>query len=135
MPSVVDSVPESHRDLLERPLAAIFTTVDDECRPQSTAVWFPVDADGLLKCSTTADRQKFKNLRRNPNCVLFVIDPDNSFRTLEVRAEAELAPDPEEATVRKLARVYGVAEELLVNAGGERYNVVLHARRVVALPR
>ena len=38
MPSVMDEIPESHRDLLTSPLTAALTTVDEKGRPQSTAV-------------------------------------------------------------------------------------------------
>jgi len=134
MPDILDHVPESHRDLLLSPLTATLTTVDGKGRPQSTAVWYLVDDDGQLKGSTTSDRQKFKNLRRNPNCDLFIIDPQSSFRTLEVRAEAELKADPEKATVRKFAKAYNVDETMLMNAGEDRFVITLHPRSVIAHP-
>ena len=90
MAGILDQVPESHRDLLQTPLTATLSTIDAKGRPQSTAVWYLVDDDGQLKGSITSDRQKFKNLRGNPNCDLFIIDSQNPFRALEVRAEAEL---------------------------------------------
>jgi hypothetical protein len=39
MSDILESVPESHRDLLRAPLTATLTTVDGKNRPQSTAVW------------------------------------------------------------------------------------------------
>ncbi len=100
--SIIDEVPESHRDLLTSPLTAALTTIDNKGRPQSTAVWYLVDDDGSLKGSITDDRQKYKNLSRNPNCTLLVIDPSNPWRTLEIRAQAELSADPEKATVSEV---------------------------------
>ncbi len=91
MPDIFSAVPESHRDLLRSPLTATLTTIDVNGRPRSTAVWYLVDDDRQLKGSVTSDRQKYKNLRHNLNCDLFIIDPQNPFRTLEIRAEAELA--------------------------------------------
>ena len=73
-----------------------------------------------LKCSITSDRQKYKNLRANDSCDLFIIDPANSYRTLEVRAEAELRPDPEKEMVRKLAAAYSADEAMLLAAGDDR---------------
>ncbi len=133
-PDILSAVPESHRDLLRSPLTATLTTIDAHGRPQSTAVWYFVDDDGQLKGSITSDRQKYRNLRRNPDCDLFVIDPQNPFRTLEIRAEAGLAADPDKATVRKFAKIYGVDEAMLVRAGEDRYTLTLRARRVVANP-
>ena len=134
MTSILEDVPESHRDLLQAPLTATLTTVDSHGRPQSTAVWFLVDDDGQLKSSVTSDRQKFKNLERNPNCDLFIIDPVNPYRTLEVRAEAQLEADPDKASVRKFARAYGVDEEMLLHAGEDRHVVVYRPRRIVVNP-
>jgi PPOX class probable F420-dependent enzyme len=134
VPDILDAVPASHRDLLEAPITATLTTVDGHGRPQSTAVWFTVDAGGELVGSITSDRQKYKNLGANPHCTLFVIDPENAFRTLEVRGEAELEPDPEQATVRTLAASYGMDPEMLVNPAEDRYTVKLRPRRVVVNP-
>ena len=90
-----------YKDLSVVPLTATLTTVDSNGRPQSRDErrWYFVDDDGQLKGSTTSDRQKYKNLVGNPNCVLLIIDPQNPFRTLELRAEAELVPDTDKATV------------------------------------
>ena len=84
MPDIVSAVPESHRDLLRSPLTATLTTIDVNGRPQSSAVWYFVDDDGRLTGSITSDRQKYKNLSHNPNCDLFIIDPQDPFRTLEI---------------------------------------------------
>jgi PPOX class probable F420-dependent enzyme len=134
VPRILDATPESHRDLLATPLTATLTTIDGHGRPQSTAVWCFVDDDGRLTGSITSDRQKYKNLVGNPNCDLFIIDPHNSYRTLEVRAQADLIPDPDKATVRRFAEVYGVDEAILVNRDEDRYTVIYHPRRVVVNP-
>jgi PPOX class probable F420-dependent enzyme len=133
MPDIVDAVPESHRDLLTEPLTATLTTVDPEGRPQSTAIWYLVD-DGQLVGSTTSDRRKYKNLLANPNCSLFIIDPGNPYRTLEVRAEAEMRPDEGKATVRRFADVYGMDEAMLVDQQEDRYTIAFHPRRIVVNP-
>jgi PPOX class probable F420-dependent enzyme len=134
MPNILTEIPTSHRDLMQSPLIATLTTVDALGRPQSTAVWYLVDSDGQLKGSVTSDRQKYKNLLANPHCDLFIIDPQNPYRTLEVRAEAELAPDPEKATVRQFAAHYGVDADGLTHPGEDRYTVIFRPRRVVANP-
>jgi PPOX class probable F420-dependent enzyme len=135
MPGILDDVPDSHRDLLQSPLTATLTTIDGRGRPHSTAVWYLIDDDGQLKGSITSERVKFKNLSRNPNCDLFIIDPANPYRTLEVRAEADLAPDPQKATVAKFAKLYNVDEAMLMAAGDDRYTVTYRPRRIVVNPR
>jgi hypothetical protein len=93
-----------------------------------------LDADGDLKSSTTADRQKYRNLASNPHCDLFIIDPTNPYRTLEVRAEAELAADADHVLLAKLAAHYGVDAALLVSPGEDRRAITFRPRRVVANP-
>jgi PPOX class probable F420-dependent enzyme len=134
MPGIIVQTPESHHDLLTSPLTAALTTVDASGRPQSTAVWYLVDDDGLLKGSITDDRQKYKNLSRNPNCSLLIIDPSNPWRTLEIRAEAELVADPDKATVSKFAKAYQADKAMLKAAGDNRYTVTYRPHRVVANP-
>jgi PPOX class probable F420-dependent enzyme len=111
--------PESHTDLVANPNTAVLTTVGVDGQPQSTAVWFLVDDDGVLKTSILTSRQKYKNLVRNPRATLFVFDPANPFRTLEIRATVELAPDPGKSLLPKFAERYSTPIELL-DPGSER---------------
>lgn len=97
-------------------------------------MWYLVDDDGQLKGSITSDRVKYKNLSRNPNCDLFIIDPENPFRTLEVRAEAELIRDPEKAMVAKFAAAYQADEATLKAAGDDRHTIIYRPRRIVVNP-
>ena len=134
MPSIIDEVPESHRDLLMAPLTAALTTVDAKGRPQSTAVWYLVDDEGILLGSVTNRRQKYRNLSQNPNCTLLIIDPSDPRRTLEIRAEAELTDDPEKTTVSKLAAAYQTDEAMLKAAGDNRFTVTYRPRQIVVNP-
>lgn len=133
MPHIVDEIPESHRDLLTSPFTATLTTVDAKGRPQSTAVWYLVD-EGSLIGSITDERQKYKNLIRNPNCALLIIDPSNPWKTLEIRAEAQLEADPEKTTVSKFAKAYNADEAMLKASGDNRYTVTFRPRHIVANP-
>ena len=123
-------IPDSHADLLDAPNTAVLTTVGADGLPQSTAVWFLVD-DGVLKTSALTSRQKYRNLRDNPKATLFVLDPANPFRTLEVRATVELSPDPDKALLPKFAARYDTPVEVL-DQPGERVAVSLIPQRVIA---
>ena len=90
MSDILNDAPESHRDLLRKTLTATLTTIDAEGRPRSRAVWYFIDSDGQLKGSTYSDLQQYKDLRRDPNCALLIIDFNYPLRTLEVRATTEL---------------------------------------------
>jgi PPOX class probable F420-dependent enzyme len=93
-------VPDSHRDLLDT-ATAILATNGPDGRPQLTAVAFLHDeTDDLIKISLNDGRQKTRNLRRDPKATLFILDPDNPYRTLEIRGTVELAPDADFAFAR-----------------------------------
>lgn len=100
--------PESHQDLLNAGVAVLATNGQDGY-PQVTALWFLFD-EGTIKMSLNTARQKVKNLQANPECTFFVIDPANPYRTLEVRAKAEITPDPDYTFATKLGAKYGGAD-------------------------
>jgi PPOX class probable F420-dependent enzyme len=121
--------PESHKDLLDIPVATLATNGTDGY-PQVTALWFLFD-DGVLKLSLNTSRQKTKNLQAHPECTLFFLDPANPYRTLEVRARAEIAPDPDYAFADKLGAKYGGADLRANDRPGEtRVVVSLHPVKV-----
>ncbi|MFV0524119.1 MAG: PPOX class F420-dependent oxidoreductase [Acidimicrobiales bacterium] len=124
-------VPDTHADLLDGAHTAVFTTVGVDGLPQSTAVWYLVDDDGVLKTSITTDRQKYRNLVRNAKATLFILDPANPYRTLEIRATVELAPDPDKTLLPKFAERYSTPIEIL-DIPGDRVIATFTPARVVA---
>ncbi|MFV0260359.1 MAG: PPOX class F420-dependent oxidoreductase [Acidimicrobiales bacterium] len=124
-------VPETHADLLEGAHTAVLTTVGANGVPQSTAVWYLVDDDGVLKASITTDRQKYKNLTRDPKATLFILDPGNPFRSLEIRSTVELTPDPDKTLLPRFAERYHTPVEML-DVPGERVIATFTPVRVVA---
>ncbi len=114
--------PESHQDLLATDVAT-FITVGPDGFPQATAVWF-LYADGALKLSLNTTRQKTKNLQRDPNVTLFILDRANPYRALEVRARAEVAPDNGYAFADRVGQKYGGADLRQMDGPGQRRVVV-----------
>lgn len=98
--------PESHQDLLKADVATL-ATIGQDGYPQVTAIWFLFDEDGVLKLSLNTTRQKTKNLQAHPECTLFILDRANPYRTLEIRARAEITPDPEYTFAQKVGAKYG----------------------------
>jgi PPOX class probable F420-dependent enzyme len=127
------TIPESHRDLLQTDVAML-TTVGADGYPQTTALWFLFDDDSLIRLSLNSTRQKTKNLRANPQATFFILDRANPMRTLEVRARAEVAPDPDYAFATKLGAKYGGADlRRMDRPGEERVVVTLRPVRVNAI--
>ena len=114
--------PESHQDLLKADVATL-ATLGQDGYPQVTALWFLFD-DGTLKLSLNTTRQKVKNLQAHPECTLFILDTANPYRTLEVRARAEITPDVDYAFAKKLGAKYGGADLSANDRPGETRVVV-----------
>jgi PPOX class probable F420-dependent enzyme len=114
--------PESHQDLLKADVGVLATIGQDEY-PQVTALWFLND-EGTIKMSLNTARQKVKNLQAHPECTFFILDPANPYRTLEVRARAEVTPDPDYVFAKKLGAKYGGADLSTNDRPGETRVVV-----------
>jgi PPOX class probable F420-dependent enzyme len=130
--SAMPTVPAPFRDLLQTDVAILSTNSADGY-PQTTALWFLFDDDGLIRLSLNTARQKTKNLQRDPQVTLFVLDRANPMRSLEIRARAAVTPDPDYAFADRLAQKYGGVDLRQVDGPGERRVVVtLHPVRVNA---
>jgi PPOX class probable F420-dependent enzyme len=98
-------VPESHLDLLTRPIHGVLTTIQPDGQPQSSLVW--VDYDGeCAVVNTTRERQKGRNMAANPRVSLLVVDPDNTGRFIQIRGRAELVEDGAVEHLDRLTRKY-----------------------------
>jgi PPOX class probable F420-dependent enzyme len=126
------TVPESHLDLLDT-RTAILATVGASGKPQLTAIVFLYDTeDGLVKISLNDTRQKVKNLRLNPSATFFILDPENSGRTLEIRGDAEITPDPDFSFAATVGAKYNADFRRNDQPGETRSKVTLHPTRIVA---
>jgi PPOX class probable F420-dependent enzyme len=68
-------------------------------------VWIDRDDDMVL-FSVTADKQKARNLARDPRVAVSVFDVENPYHSVEIRGTVELVPDPEKALPERLSRKY-----------------------------
>jgi PPOX class probable F420-dependent enzyme len=116
------SVPDSHRDLLATDVATL-ATIGPDGRPQLSAVWFLAEGDDV-RLSLNTSRQKTKNLQARPTCNLFILDRQNPYRYLELRGDAELAPDDDYAFADRVGAKYGGADLRQQDGPGERRVVV-----------
>ena len=102
------SVPSTHTDLLDASVATL-ATVGPDGRPQVSAVWFLTE-DGVVKVSLNVARQKTKNLAANPAVTVFILDPANPARYVEIRGDATLEADDDYAFAGRLGAKYGGAD-------------------------
>jgi hypothetical protein len=94
-------------------------------------LWFLFD-DDELKMSVRTDRQKYRNLLANPKATLFIFDPQSTARTLEVRGEVEIRPDPDNEHAKRFAAVYGDSASAWDPEGVTRVVIALKPIRVAA---
>jgi PPOX class probable F420-dependent enzyme len=115
--------PKSHEDLLQASVGML-ATIGHDGYPQVTALWFLFDDDGTIRLSLNTTRQKVKNLQAHSECTFFILDTANPYRTLEVRARAEITPDVDYTFAKKLGAKYGGADLSTNDRPGETRVVV-----------
>ena len=72
-------------------------------------MWF-LHTDGELKLSLNTSRLKTRNLRRRPECSLFLLDLQNPYRYMDVRGRARVETDDDYAFADAVGVKYGGAD-------------------------
>ncbi|MGW3345260.1 PPOX class F420-dependent oxidoreductase [Nonomuraea rubra] len=122
-------IPESHLDLLTRPLFAHLATIGPDGMPNVNPVWTIWDGE-YLRFTTTTDRRKCGNVQRNPNVAVSINDPEQPYRYLEVRGVVErVEPDPSGDFFDVLATRYGLAYDRPVGDAERRVVIVVRPTR------
>ena len=101
-------LPQTHLDLLERPLFAHLGTVRSDGAPQVNPMWFLWQPDqGVLRLTHTTTRHNYRYLQREPRVALSIVDPDDGYRYLQIRGTVErIEPDPGGEFYQVLSRRY-----------------------------
>ncbi len=116
-----NSIPDSHRDLLERDFVTL-ATVGEDGYPQVSEVWFLAEGDQVAMSLNTT-RQKVKNLEAEPACTVLLLDLQNPYRYLEIRGTAVVAPDEDLAFAKQVGAKYD-ADLSVHDAPGDRRVIV-----------
>jgi hypothetical protein len=77
------AIPDSHLDLLEKPIVTMLTTVSAQAEPYAVAVWKRWDGQHLFITSDAGNR-KHRNIIANPNVAVMMLDPANANRYLSL---------------------------------------------------
>jgi len=104
-------IPESHLDIFESKAFAHLSTVMPDGTPQVTPVWVDHEDAEYVLINTARGRRKERNVRRNPRVGVSVLDPEDPYRYVSVRGEAELSEDGAVEHIDELARRYMDADE------------------------
>lgn len=94
--------------LLQEPQLAHIATVMSDGAPQVTPVWVDVEPDGSLVLINTGEgRVKDRNVERNPEIAVSVVDKDNYYRFAVVRGTiVERTNEGADAHIDALAKKY-----------------------------
>jgi PPOX class probable F420-dependent enzyme len=119
-------IPDAYIDLLDKPVFWHIATIGKDGKPQSTPVWAGWDGEHV-KFSLTKGRAKFHNLTADPSIALSGLDPENSYRYLELRGKVVRVDDDSSNTfIDSMAKKYmGVDEYPFHQPGDERVVMVV----------
>ncbi|MFM9443942.1 PPOX class F420-dependent oxidoreductase [Streptomyces acidiscabies] len=93
------------RALLDGKNFASVATLGPDGAPHNSVVWMKREDDTVLLTSLD-NRQKVRNLRRDPRISVTVFDLANPYASVEIRGRAEILPDPEKRLPHDLAHKY-----------------------------
>ncbi len=96
---------DAARRLLDGRNFAAVATVGPDGQPHSSVVWIDRDGDTVV-FSLTADKQKARNMARDPRVSVSVFDHTNPYHSVEIRGMAELVEDRGRSLPERLSRKY-----------------------------
>jgi PPOX class probable F420-dependent enzyme len=123
-------IPDTHKDLLNAQVG-VLGTIGASGRPQLSATWFLAEGD-TVKISLNTARQKVKNLRADPKVSFLILAPDNPYKYVELRGDAEITADDDYSFADKLGAKYGANLRERDQPGEVRVVVTIKPARVVA---
>lgn len=127
----MQTLPASHQDIIDRAQIVTLATLGPDGDPQVTAMWFLWE-DGELRISLNTARQKARNLMREPRVSAFFVDPENPYRTLEIRGTARIEPDPGYELADRVGAKYGGANLRDMDQPGEsRISVTIVPKKIL----
>jgi PPOX class probable F420-dependent enzyme len=77
-----------YRQLLDRPVTAVIAVTGGDGRPWLTPVWFNYTG-GKVLLNLAEHRRKSEWIRRNPQFTMLLMNPENPYHWLSIKATAE----------------------------------------------
>jgi PPOX class probable F420-dependent enzyme len=122
--------------LLQEPQLANFATLMSDGSPQITPVWVDVEPDGSAVLINTAEgRVKTRNVERNPQVAVSVVDSGNAWRAVLVRGTiVERRHEGADAHIDRLAKKYlGKDTYPFRREGEQRVTLVIKPHNVIEM--
>ena len=84
----LDDLDPVYRRLLDEPVTAVIAVMGDDGRPWLTPVWFNYSGDRVL-LNLAEHRRKTGCIRRNPQVTMLLMNPENPYHWVSLKATAE----------------------------------------------
>lgn len=123
--------PAEYRDLLERPIVVTLVTVMPDGQPQAHPIWADI-VDEKIRINTVVGRAKYNNMKERPKVTVLAVDPDDTFRWMEVRGTVvgESLEDGDEG-IDKLSRDYVGTDYTDHRPENTRVNLYIEPTRII----
>lgn len=98
------------RSILAGLHTAVLTTLNPDGSPQSTPLWYvaeELEDEIVVWMSARSDRQKVKNVMRDPRASLVVVDAESPSHYVELRGTVTVADDPDYAVRDRVVQKHG----------------------------
>lgn len=121
---------ETVREILDGRNFATLATVGPDGAPHSSVIWVKREGDTVL-FSTTAGRQKARNLAKDQRVSVSVFDLENPYSSVEIRGAAELVVDEDKRLPRELSHKYLGEDPPLAEPGETRLIIRVAPEKVL----
>ncbi len=98
-------LPALAKQLLDRPIYVLLETRDADGGPHRCVVWAVLDGDDVL-LSTTPDRRKYRNMRRDPRVTVTLTDPLDPTRVVALSGQVTVTEAGGDELIDRLSRRY-----------------------------
>ena len=101
-------IPETFLDLIKDDTKAFcsLATLMKDGSPQVTPVWFNTDGKYIL-INSASGRVKDRNMRRNPNVAIMIMDPKDPYRYIQIRGKVvEITTEGARKHIDELSKKY-----------------------------
>jgi PPOX class probable F420-dependent enzyme len=124
-------LPEKLLSLLRQPSLCFLATLMPDGSPQLTQTWVTTDGTSII-LNVVAERQKFKNIVRDPRVAVNIVDPTDLRRSFAIRGRVTgTTTKGADASIDELSQKYlGTPYPNLPNTAGTRVIVAIEAESI-----
>lgn len=98
-------IPDDLSSLLNSDNVALLSTLGPRGEPHTTPIWFLWDGQEVL-LSLIEEKQRYRNVQRDPRVSLAIIDRDSPTHYLEVRGTVDIIVDENDDVFASISRKY-----------------------------